>query len=209
MMKTGIVIRNERKDDYPVVENLVREAFWNVYRPGCSEHYVLHAFRSREDFVPELSFVMEKDGRIIGQVMSARAFIQKDDGVALPVMTLGPLCIHPDYKRQGLGLMLLKHSLKKAAAMGAGAVCLEGASDFYGKAGFVVASTLDIHYWAEAKEAVVPYFLCKELKEGYLDGVRGTYHTPEGYFVKDDDVEKFDAGFPFKEKRVLPGQLGS
>ncbi|MEG1890220.1 MAG: N-acetyltransferase [Clostridia bacterium] len=202
-----MIIRLEKETDYRNTENLVREAFWNVYHPGCTEHYVLHTFRGREEFVPELDFVMEKDGRLIGQVMYVRTVIQKDDGRNLPIMTMGPIGIHPAYQRQGYGKMLLDYSMEKAAAMGAGALCIEGNLAFYGKCGFVVASTMGIHYHAESRASQVPYFLCKELKKGYLDGVSGTYHTPQGYFVDDKEAALFDKNFPVKEKLKLPGQL--
>ena len=207
MNKNDYIIRRETEKDYRNTENLVREAFWNVYRPGCTEPYVLHTFRSRKEFVPELDFVMEKDGVLIGQVMYVRASIQKDDGGELPIMTMGPIGILPQYKRQGYGKILLDYSMEKAAELGAGALCFEGNIDFYGKSGFVVASTMGIHYYDEPREAVVPYFLCKELKKGYLDGVTGVYHTPEGYFVDEQEAEAFDRKFPPKEKLKLPGQL--
>ncbi|MEG2251972.1 MAG: GNAT family N-acetyltransferase, partial [Clostridia bacterium] len=103
MEQNAMIIRLEKETDYRNTENLVREAFWNVYRPGCTEHYVLHTFRGREEFVPELDFVMEKDGRLIGQVMYVRTVIQTDDGRELPIMTMGPIGIHPAYQRQGYG----------------------------------------------------------------------------------------------------------
>lgn len=203
----NLIIRLETEKDYKAVENLTREAFWNVYKPGCSEHYVLHTYRSSPDFVSELDFVMEKDGVLIGHVMFVRANIDTDDGRVLPIMTFGPISIHPDYQRQGYGKILLDYALEKAAEMGAGAICIEGNIDFYSKCGFVVASTKDIHYYAEPRENVVPYFLLCELKKGFLDGVTGTYHTPKGYFVEDSDVEEFDKTFPPKEKLKLSGQL--
>lgn len=205
--KNDYMIRLETPNDYRKVENLTREAFWNVYRPGCMEHYVLHCYRDREDFVPELDFVMEKDGEIIGHVMYVRAKIQADDGREIPIMTFGPISIAPEYKRKGYGKALLDYSMEKAKKMGVGALCMEGNIDFYGKSGFVVASTKGIHYYAEPREEEVPYFLLKELKEGFLDGITGVYHTPEGYFVDEKAVEKFDADFPSKEKLKLPGQL--
>lgn len=207
MKKNDYMIRLETPNDYRKVENLTREAFWNVYRPGCMEHYVLHCYRDREDFVPELDFVMEKDGEIIGHVMYVRAKIQADDGREIPIMTFGPISIAPEYKRKGYGKALLDYSMEKAKQMGVGALCMEGNIDFYGKSGFVVASTKGIHYYAESREEEVPYFLLKELKEGFLDGITGVYHTPEGYFVDEKAVEKFDADFPSKEKLKLPGQL--
>ena len=59
-MDKNIIIRNEKEQEYREVENLVRESFWNVYRPGCTEHYVLKKLRDDKDFVEELDFVMEK-----------------------------------------------------------------------------------------------------------------------------------------------------
>ena len=122
-MEKSYIIRPERKEERREVENLVREAFWNVYRPGCLEHYVLHQLRDDAAFVPELDFVMVKDGRIIGQNVFMRAAIKADDGREIPIMTMGPICIAPELKRQGYGKLLLDYSLERAAEMGAGAVC--------------------------------------------------------------------------------------
>ena len=200
-------IRRETPGDYAEVENLVREAFWNVYRPGCSEHYLLHVLRNNEAFVKELDFVMEADGRIIGQIAYTRAEIQSDDGRTIPVMTMGPIGILPAYKRRGYGKALLDYSMEKAAAMGAGALCFEGNIDFYGKSGFVVASSMGIHYDEEPRESEVPYFLCKELTPGYLRGVEGVFHQPMADLIDEAAVEEFDKRFPYKERRKLPGQL--
>ena len=95
MNKNNIIIRLEKKEEYREVENLVRESFWNVYRPGCLEHYVLNQLRTDVAFVPELDFVMEKDGKLIGQNMFMRAKIQADDGRDIPIMTMGPIGIAP------------------------------------------------------------------------------------------------------------------
>ncbi len=206
-MSNDIMIRLETPADYREAENLTREAFWNVYRPGCTEHYVLHVLRDDPAFVPELDFVMEKDGKLIGHVMYMRSEIHADDGRVIPAMTFGPISIAPEYKRKGYGTILLRHSMKAAARLDAGALLITGNIDFYGKSGFVVASTRGIHYFAEPRDAKVPYFLLCELKPGFLAGVTGTYKDPEGYFVKEADAEAFDARFPYKEKMKLPGQL--
>lgn len=207
MSKKNCVIRLERKDEYRKVENLTREAFWNVYKPGCSEHYVLNQLRKDSAFVPELDLCLEKDGELIGHVMYMHASIDKEDGTKIPIMTFGPISIAPDYKRKGYGKMLLDYSLEKAKVLGAGAICMEGNIDFYGKSGFVVASTMGIHYHGEPIENEVPYFLCKELEPDFLKGVTGIYHTPSGYYVDEEEVEEFDKQFPVKEKLTLPGQL--
>lgn len=206
-MKDNLMIRIETPADYTAAENLTREAFWNVYRPGCTEHYVLHCFRGRADFVPELSLVMELGGELIGHVMYARSEIRADGGGSIPVMTFGPLSIAPAYKRQGYGTILLRESMRRAKLLGAGALVMEGDIGFYGKSGFVVASTRGIHYAAEPRDAQVPYFLLCELVPGFLAGVTGIYQDPEGYFADEAEAERFDAQFPPKIKQKLPGQL--
>ncbi len=203
----GCVIRLETKDDYRTVENLVRESFWNVYRPGCYEHYVIHVLRDDPAFVPELDFVMEKDGRIIGQNMFMKTVVQADDGGDVPVLTMGPIGIVPDLKRQGYGKALLDYSLEKAAGLGFGAVLFEGNIGFYGKSGFDYASKFGIRYHDLPEGADSSFFLCKELKPGYLDNVVGVYQTPRGYYVSGADVDEFDKGFPPKVKQKLPGQI--
>ena len=210
MNNNGIIIRRETEADHRAVENLVREAFWNVYRPGCLEHFVLHRLRDDPAFVPELDFVMEKDGELIGQNMFMRAQIRLDGGGSLPIMTMGPICIAPAYKRQGYGKRLLDFCLEKAAEQGCGAVCFEGNIDFYGKSGFTYAGDFGIRYHGLPEGADASFFLCRELIPGYLDGISGEYGPPEGYFVADQEPEAFaafDAQFPEKEKKVLPGQL--
>ena len=209
-------IRLEQPKDYREVENLTREAFWNIYRPGCTEHYVLNQYRTNPDFIPELDLVMEEDNMIIGHVMFSKAELSieadgKATGEKLPIGTFGPISIHPDFKRQGYGLKLLKYALGKAKAMGIGFICMEGNINFYRHAGFDLASKLHIHYHCEPKDSEVPYFLAQELIPGYLNGIEATYTPPKGYFVAEENPEdfaKYEAEFPYKEKLVLPGQLG-
>lgn len=202
-MNKKYVIRLERESDYRTVENLTREAFWNIYQPGCTEHYVLHCYRSNPDFIPELDLVMEIDDIIMGHVMFSKAEIICDDGRNIPILTFGPISIAPEFKRQGYGITLLKFALAKAKEMGFGAIFMEGKIEFYRHAGFELASSLHIHYHAEPRDSEVPYFLGQELKEGYLNGIEGVYHTPRAYYVAFDnpgEFEKFEALFPFKEK---------
>ena len=188
-MDENLIIRREEEKDYKTIENLVREAFWNVYREGCCEHYVLHCFRKDPAFVSELDLIMEKDGKPIGQVMYARAEIECDDGRKLPIMTFGPIGIAPELKRKGYGKKLLDYSMEQAEKLGAGALAISGNLDFYGKSGFVPAKKKGVRY-AEDPEA--DYFLIKELKAGFLEGVSGVYRDPEGYFVADKNPKEFE-----------------
>ena len=207
MNKNDYIIRLERKEDREKVEELAREAFWNVYRPGCLEHYVLHVMRDAEDFVPELAFIMEKDGEIIGQNVFVKANIKSDDGRSIPILTMGPICIAPEFKRQGYGKILLDYSLEKATEYGAGALCFEGNIDFYGKSGFTYANEFGIRYHGLPEGEDASFFLGKELIPGYLDGITGEYATPQIYFVDEAEAEEFDKKFLYKEKLKLPGQI--
>ena len=213
-------IRLEQPKDYREVENLTRESFWNVYRPGCTEHYVLNQYRTNPDFIPELDLVMEEGdgehqspGKIIGHVMFSKAELVLDDGRRVPSWTFGPISIHPDYKRKGYGLKLLQYALEKAREMGIGFLCMEGNIEFYRHAGFDLASKQNIHYHAEPKDAEVPYFLAQELIPGWLqdNGIaEATYGPPKGYFVADEHPEAFEtyeATFPEKVKAFQEGQL--
>ncbi len=202
-----MIIRNETEADYRAVETLIRESFWNVYRPGCLEHYVMHVLRDDSAFVKELDFVMELDGELIGQNMFMKTRIDADDGRTVDVLTMGPIGIAPAYKRKGFGKKLLDYSLAKAAEMGFGAVLFEGNIGFYGKSGFDYARNFGIRYHDLDADEDDSFFLCKELIPGYLDSVTGVYQTPAGYYVDPDDAEAFDASFPKKEKLKLPGQL--
>ena len=207
MNKNDYTIRLEKEEDHRAVEELIRDSFWNVYRPGCSEHYVIHVLRRDPAFVRELDFVMEQEGRLIGQNMFMRTVINGDDGRDVDVLTMGPICIASDLKRQGYGKKLLDYSLEKAAGLGFGAVLFEGNIGFYGKSGFAYASRFGIRYHDLPEDADASFFLCRELKSGYLEGVTGVYQTPQGYYVDDGDVEEFDKSFPPREKLRLPGQI--
>lgn len=206
-MRENIMIRLEKENEHREVENLVREDFWNVYRPGCLEHYVLHKLRNDPAFVPELDFVMLKDGKLIGQNMFMKAVIAADDDRSIPIMTMGPICITPKLKRKGYGKLLLDYSLEKAKELGCGALCFEGNIDFYGKSGFRQASEFGIRYHGLLESEDASFFLCKELIPGYLNGITGEYAPPVGYLVDEKEAEVFDRRFPYKEKKRLPGQI--
>jgi len=203
----NFIIRNETQKDYRETEELVRNAFWNVYRPGCLEHWLIKCLRDEPDFVPELDLVMESEGRIIGQTVFVRACIEADDGRQIPIMTMGPICISPELQRSGLGKKLLDHALEKAAEMGCGAVCFEGNIGFYGKSGFRPGADYSLRYKGLPEGEDASFFLCKELIPGYLEGISGVYGPPSCYFVDEAEAERFDSSFPPREKLRLPHQI--
>jgi len=202
-----VTIREEEPRDYRHTENLVREAFWNIYRPGCLEHFVIHTFRERPEFVKELNLVMESNGLLIGQIMFVWNSLADSNGRQIPILTLGPICILPQFQRKGFGKLLLDYALEQAAKTNAAGVFLEGNINFYGKSGFVVASSLGIRYMDEPEEDTVPYFLCRVLQPECRQLSSARYRVPHGYFVDETAAAEFDKSFPHKERLKLPGQL--
>lgn len=203
-MNNDIKIRLETSDDYRIVENLTREAFWNVYRPGCLEHYVLHQYRTRPDFLPQLDYVLEKDGKIIAHVMYARSYLTLSNGEQVEIATFGPLSVLPEEQRKGYGSKLLAKTLDLARQQGIRAVAITGNPDFYRTLGFEKGKDKGIFY---SFDHDADYFLVKELEKGFFDRYKGEYTDPDGYFVDENEAEQFDKTFPPKQKLKLDGQL--
>ena len=113
-----ITIRLETEKDYRAVEELTRNAFWNVYKPGADEHYYVHSMRNHSDFIPELAFVLEKEGTIVGNIMYSKAWLEDETGKRKEIVSFGPLCVAPEYQRKKLGKILIEHSFDVARKMG-------------------------------------------------------------------------------------------
>ena len=193
-MNENIIIRLEEEKDYKQVEKLVKEAFWNVYREGAVEHYLIHVLRDDKDFIKELDFVMEVGDEIIGQNVFVRAKITADDGREIPVLTMGPVSIAKKYQRRGYGKILLDYCLQKAKDMGFGAVCIEGNIDFYGKCGFDFGRNFSIRYHGLPEGVDDSFFLINQLIDGFLDNLTGEYATPQAYFVDEKIAQEYNIG---------------
>lgn len=206
-MKNNYIVRLEEKKDWNEVENLTREAFWNIYCPGCSEHYVLHQFRNRPDFVKELDYVIEESGRIVAHMMYCKSEIVCDNGNSIPIMTFGPISVLPECQGEGYGSKLIRFTMQKALDLGCGAIAITGNPDYYHRFGFVSGHSIHIYYAAVSRDEEAPFFMVKELQSGYLTGITGIFQDPEAYIVEAADVDQFDKNFSPKEKKRLPGQL--
>ena len=209
MNTNDYTIRLEKKEEQRAVENLVRESFWNVYRPGCSEHYVIHVLRDDPAFVKKLDFVMEKDGVLIGQNMFMRTVINADDGRVIPVLTMGPIGITPELKRHGYGKKLLDYYAGAGFCCWASAqYCSREMKAFYGKSGFDYASKFGIRYHDLPEGADDSFFLCKELIPSYLNGITGVYRDAPGLLCEGSGRGGVRSReFPAKEKQKLPRQI--
>ena len=202
----NIIVRLERKSDHRIVENLTREAFWNVYKPGADEHYFVHTMRSHPDFIPELAFVLELNGEIVGNIMYTKASLEDENGNRKEIISFGPLCISPKYQRQKLSKILIEHSFNVARGMGYDANVNFGNPGNYVSRGFVSCKKKNVSFVREGNHPTA--LLVCELVPGALDGKRWMFIPSSAADCCDDTeaVLAFDATFPEKEKKWMPSQ---
>lgn len=195
----NLIIRLETKEDYRAVEELTREAFWNLYGPGCDEHYLIHKMRSHPDFLPELAYVCEVRGQVRGCIFYTKTKLLREDGLVKPILTFGPIAVHPDYQRQGLGKALIEHTFRLAQTMGYDTVVIFGSPGNYVSRGFVSCQRKQVYVGEEIYPTAM---LVKELVHGVLDGHKWQFRESDvGNCLEDHGaVEAFDATFPKKPK---------
>lgn len=198
-------IRLEEKNDYYVNENLTREAFWNVYQPGCYEHYILHKIRNDKSYVKELSYVIEEKGKLVASIVYAKGKVTngKDEK---EILLFGPVSVLPEYQGAGYGSKLIKYTLKLAKKMGYPAVIITGKPEFYNKLGFKPASKYNIYYKG-LENTENPYLMIKVLNRRKIKSIYGVYSEPSVYLVNKEEVEEFDKKFPYKKKIKKEEQL--
>ena len=203
-MKT--IIRNETPADYRAVENLTRESFWNVYKPGADEHYFVHQMRSHPDFIPELAFVLEYDGEIVGNILYTKAWLEDEQGQRKEILSFGPLCVAPKYQRQKLGKLLIEHSFAVARELGYDVNIIFGNPGNYVSRGFVSCKRKNVSFVVPGNHPTA--LLVAELVPGALDGKSWMYIPSTAADCCEDTaaVEAFDAAFPPKEKAWIPSQ---
>ena len=199
----SMVIRNETPQDYRIVEELTREAFWNLYVPGCNEHFILHNLRNSDDFIPELDFVAEKDGKMVGQIAYSHTKIIDDRGGGKEVISFGPVSVLPAFQKQRIGSALINHTIAIARNMGYPAICIYGDPRYYRRFGFRCGEKYDIKT-ADGKFAIG--LLALELIQGALNNVAGRLIENATYEVDEKTFAKYEATFPPKEKAITESQ---
>lgn len=200
----SITIRQERESDFREVEVLTRKAFWNVYVPGCYEHYLAHILRSHEDFIPELDFVAETDeGKIVGNVMYTKAKLIDESGSELSILTFGPISVEPDYQRMGISRELLEFSFHKAIELGYKVIVIFGNPGNYVSRGF---RSCKKYHLCMADGSYPAAMLVKELVPGTLGGKKWQYCGSPAYEFEASDAEKFDEQFEPMQKEYRPSQ---
>jgi putative acetyltransferase len=200
----NLAIRNEQKSEYRTVEELTREAFWNVHVPGCNEHFCLHNMRGSADFIPELDFVAELDGRLVGNIVYTRAGVISDTGEKHEVICFGPVSVLPALQKQRIGSALIIHTISIARDMGYPAIFIYGDPRYYSRFGFRCAEKYDIKT-ADGKYAIA--LLALELKQCALNNMPGRFIESASFEVDESKFAEYDATFPHKEKLETESQL--
>ncbi len=196
----NISIRLEESKDRRIVEELTREAFWNLHVPGCEEHFLVHILRNHPDFVPELNFVAETEGIIVGHIMYTRSAISNDNGITLETLTFGPVSVLPEYQRKGIGSMLIQHTITIASNLAIPAIIIHGHPKNYIKHGFKVSKDFTI----ADKEGRFPfYLLVKELGNDRIPKGNWKFSESDGYHYDSANFNIFENTFPAKKKEIL------
>ena len=195
--------RTEQPGEYRAVENLVRKAFWNIYKPGCDEHLYLHQLRQSPVYLPQLSFTAWEDGKLVGQIACARSHVTWAQGGVLDTITFGPLAVLPEHQKQGVGLRLFSHALQQARTQGEAAALILGDPRYYGRLGFHCAERFDI---ALEGLGYLVGLLALELIPGSLRRGPGVFQDGFPFSYSAEQLDGFNAQFPPREKRVTAFQ---
>ena len=198
-----VIIRNEKESDYSIVEEITRKAFFNRYTPGCFEHYLVHIMRNHEDFIPELDFVAELDGQVIGNIMYTKAKLVDESGFEKEILTFGPISVLPEYQRKGYGKLLMEHSFQEAARLGYDVIVIFGSPANYVGRGFQSCKKYNICLENHRYPAAM---MVKELKEHVLDGRKWFYYDSPVMNIDEEEARRYDDSLEKMEKKHLPSQ---
>ena len=202
-MEENIIIRNEKNEDWELVERITRQAFYNLYVPGCVEHYLVHIMREHEDFIPELDFVLELDGQVIGNIMYTKAKLTDENGTEKEILTFGPVSIHPAYQRMGYGKMLMEHSFQAAIQLGYDTIVILGSPANYVSRGFKCCKKYNVCIENGKYPAAM---MVKELIPHILDDHKWLYQDSPVMAISKEEAERYDDTLEPMEKKYLPSQ---
>lgn len=199
----NISIRLENENDYRNVENMTREAFWDVYKPGCDEHLMVHNIRKSDAFIQELDFVACDEVAVVGNVIYTKAKVINENNEEFEILCMGPLGVLPSYQGKGIGTLLMKHSINVARTLGYNGIAIFGNPNYYHRFGFENAKKYNIQTsWGDNFED----FMALELYEGSLEGVSGKYYADSAFEIDNEELDTFEKHFPYKEKHFADKQ---
>lgn len=197
----NISLRLEEPKDYKIVENLIREAFWGYMNPGCDgEHWLACELRKADSFIPELNYVAEIDGKIVGHIIYSKAKIIDADNKEYEIINFGPLSVLPELRNNGIGTILMEHTIEKAREMGFRAIVFFGHPDYYPRFGFSRASRYNI---VTSEGDSFDALMAMPLYDGALEGISGKYYEDPLFDVDQIKMQEYDKQFETKEQCIL------
>ncbi|RKJ47589.1 N-acetyltransferase [bacterium 1XD42-8] len=198
-----MIIRNEEKRDYKIVESMTRKAFYNLYIPGCVEHYLVHRMREHQDFIKELDFVIELDGQIIGNIMYTKARLIDEGEKEKEILTFGPICIDKGYQRKGFGKRLMEHSFERGIELGYDAIVIFGSPVNYVSRGFKSCKKYNVSLENGKYPAAM---MVKELIPNVFDGRRWFYKESPVMAIDEEEARQYDSTLEKIEKKYQSSQ---
>jgi predicted N-acetyltransferase YhbS len=158
-----INIRSERSADTAAREALLDVAY------GTSR-FTKPSQRLRAGREAAVALVATEQGRLVGSVRLWPVATGADRAASSAALLLGPLAVHPDRRRRGIGAALMRRAIRAARQAGHAVVLLVGDAAYYGRFGFTAAKTAALALPGLDAPARL---LALELVPGALDGAEG------------------------------------
>jgi len=200
----NIEIRSTTSADFETTETITRDAFWDVYKPGCDEHFVLHNLRDNPAYIKELDFVAVSDDQVVGNIVYSRAKVIGENDQVHEVLTMGPVSVQPKLQQQGVGSQLILHSIQRAKELGYNAIIIFGNPAYYHRFGFVSTQNYSIE---TSFGGYMDACMALELSQNSLAGITGRFYEDEVFHCDPEELETFDKKYPYREKHVTDTQL--
>lgn len=194
-MEIRITVTSEA--DLLNTEHLTRDVFWNLFKPGCDEHLVLHKLRKSNAYIADLDLVSWDKGQITGHIISTMAEVKNENGSVHKVLCAGPLSVSEDLQNHGIGSALMLSSIDRAKALGYKGIVLFGNPDYCHRFGFQDAANFEI---STSDGLNFSAFMVLELYDNALQNVKGRFFESEAFQVDEEELNNFELKFPFREK---------
>lgn len=197
-MDEQILYSVEEPADRPKLFNMMRDAFWNLYQPGCEEHVILQKMWRSEDYLRDLSLVAKlSDGTLAGYIAYSKSSIVDASGQPTETISFGPVAVSPEHQGKGIGKLLITKSIERCRELGYKAIVILGYPALYTQFGFrngrEFGVTMETGDSAKGLQVL-------ELQQGYLDGVNGKYLPPKAHEASACEIEEVEKDLPVKEK---------
>jgi len=156
-------VRAEKSEDFSAVRKVNIAAFGRD-----NEANLVDRLRG---VASTLFLIVVQSEQVVGHIFFSPVSVEGKRADNSLILGLAPIAVLPDYQRQGIGSLLIQHSLKECARLGYGALVVLGYPEYYPRFGFIPAKEKRLRCEYAVPDEV---FMVLELKNGALDGCVGT-----------------------------------